>query len=62
MPIYEFSCPKCDTVFDKLCRSRDIKEIKCKHCGYDHAKKQMANTAKPAFNGTGFYETDYKNQ
>ena len=61
MPIFEFSCPKCDNVFDKLCRDRNTKEATCSKCGFNHASKQLANTAKPTFNGTGFYETDYKN-
>lgn len=62
MPIYEFQCNKCGTVFERLTRDRNIKTTSCKNCGDTSASRIMSTTAKPKFNGSGFYETDYKNR
>jgi putative FmdB family regulatory protein len=32
MPLKEFECPKCGTVFEKLCKINDS-EYKCPKCG-----------------------------
>lgn len=61
MPIYEFQCNKCNHVFEKFTTNRSIKTTVCKQCGDSGANKIMSSTSPPVFNGTGFYETDYKN-
>lgn len=38
MPIYEYTCTKCDIVFDELKSVSDETPVTCKQCG-DTAKK-----------------------
>ena len=35
MPIYEYKCPKCEKIFEKLCLSagRETSHAACPHCG-----------------------------
>ena len=61
MPIYEFKCDSCDTVFDKLCRSSSVESTHCKNCGKP-CPRQMSAPAAPKFKGSGFYETDFKHK
>lgn len=58
MPIYEYSCSNCGLVFEKLSKLGDS-EKPCTNCGTSSKKIISAPTFK--FNGSGFYETDYKN-
>lgn len=56
MPIYSYKCDKCGKQVDELQRYTDPAP-KC--CGED-MKRTLAQTARPQFKGSGFYETDYK--
>ena len=55
MPIYEYQCKKCDTVFDYVALKADEKLIpKCKNCGSTDVKKLVSRVrymAGPKENG-----------
>ncbi len=60
MPIYTFECKECGTIKEVL-QSFNASSPLCEKC---NAKKVMVRlmsvTGKPKFEGSGFYETDYK--
>lgn len=57
MPLYEFKCPSCNVIQEVLQKFEDEAPICCgKKCD-----RVISNTGRPIFKGTGFYETDYKN-
>lgn len=64
MPIYEFKCEKCGTVFD-IYRSiaavgkPQKARVPCKLCD-GKAVRVTSLPAPPQFRGSGFYATDYK--
>lgn len=60
MPIYTFKC-KCGNIIDMMCKSTDNDLRVCTECGRG-MKRQFPITNKPKFKGSGFYETDYKQQ
>jgi putative FmdB family regulatory protein len=42
MPIYEFRCRKCDTLFEALVSSTSIEGVVCKKCGSKEIKKTIS--------------------
>lgn len=58
MPIYDFRCPDCGHVFEKIVASSASK-AECSKCGA-LSNKQVSAPAAPQFKGTGFYATDFK--
>ena len=60
MPIYSFKCNECNQVVELLQNFQDSNPI-CNSCdGQNEMKRLISNIGKPKFNGSGFYETDYK--
>lgn len=59
MPIYEYQCNSCGTIFDSLQRLSDPDPSECPNC--DKPQIQRRVTA-PSFRlaGSGWYETDFK--
>lgn len=59
MPIYEYQCVSCGTVFDNLQKLADPDPTECPNC--DQPKISRRVTA-PTFRlaGSGWYETDFK--
>ena len=59
MPIYEYQCASCGTVFDSLQKMSDPDPDACPQC--DQPKISRRVTA-PSFRlaGSGWYETDFK--
>lgn len=59
MPIYEFECTSCATVFDRLQKLSDPDPLDCPECGKRSVKRRLT---APAFRlaGSGWYETDFK--
>ena len=59
MPIYEYHCPKCDQLFDRLQKVDAPRQIACLHCDCQQAQRV---TSMPSFRlkGDGWYETDFK--
>ncbi len=51
MPIYEYTCNKCNKIFESLVlSSRDIKGIQCPECGSEEVQKMLSNFS---FGSTG---------
>lgn len=60
--MFEFECQTCNGIFTKLVKD-DIKTgIECKLCKSYDTKRIVSATKGFQFNGSGFYETDYKNK
>ena len=59
MPIYEYRCSKCDTVFELIQRFSDAPLTVHEGCG--GAVERLVSAPGLHFKGTGFYITDYKN-
>jgi len=59
MPLFDFHCKECGHEFERIAKS-DAK-VECPKCGAG-ADKKMSAPARPKFNGSGFYETDFKNK
>ncbi len=57
MPIYEYSCPQCDSVFEEWQKDYVERDMKCPQCGAP-SKRLISNTAF-ILKGTGWYVTDY---
>ena len=59
MPIYEFECPACGEVFDRLQKLSDPDPEACPHCGKSGVRRRLT---APQFrlSGSGWYETDFK--
>jgi len=60
MPIYQYKCSDCDHQFDALQKMSDAKLIDCPECHLPSLRKQLTAAAFK-LNGTGWYETDFKN-
>jgi len=58
MPIYEYKCPDCNTVFEKL---QSIKEKPIKECPECHNKNVSKIISKSSFvlKGDGWYKDHY---
>ncbi|MFP4629958.1 MAG: FmdB family zinc ribbon protein [Desulfohalobiaceae bacterium] len=57
MPIYEYSCPECQHLFEEWQRDFQERTIQCPICGAE-AKRMISNTAF-ILKGSGWYVTDY---
>lgn len=67
MPIYEYKCEKCGKVFEFQQRMSDSPLIKCPEAVCEHEEKGEGDVHRIiskniglVFNGSGFYQTDYK--
>ena len=68
MPIYEYKCEKCGKIFEFQQRMSDSPLIKCPESVCEHEEKGEGDVHRIiskniglVFNGSGFYQTDYKN-
>ncbi|KAB2898670.1 MAG: zinc ribbon domain-containing protein [Dokdonella sp.] len=61
MPIYEFQCPACGHIFDRLQKLSDPDPSDCPKCGKAGVRRRVT---APAFRlaGSGWYETDFKGE
>jgi putative FmdB family regulatory protein len=57
MPLYEYKCTKCGSVFESLQKVNDPPLKKCIHC-HGPVKKLLSPPALQ-FKGSGWYVTDY---
>lgn len=59
MPIYEFQCASCGTVFDSLQKMSDPDPDACPQCEKPQISRRVT---APSFRlaGSGWYETDFK--
>ena len=58
MPLYEYRCSKCDTVFEVLQKFSDAPLTTHENCG--GAVERLISAPGFQFRGTGWYVTDYK--
>lgn len=58
MPIYEYKCPKCKTIIEKLKLSNDINTEFCPNC--NTVMKKQISLSSFILKGTGWYKTDYQ--
>ena len=60
LPTYEYECAACGHSFDRLQKMSDADPTTCPACGKEAVKRQIT---APAFrlSGSGWYETDFKN-
>jgi len=59
MPIYEYRCESCGEELEKLQRMSDEKLVDCPACG-EPALKRLVSAAAFRLKGSGWYETDFK--
>ena len=57
MPIYEYQCKKCESVFEILQGFNDKPATKCEECG--GRLKRLISVSAFHLKGSGWYETDY---
>lgn len=57
MPIYEYQCQECQSVFEDWQSGFDEKEMECPECG-ESAKRLISHTSFH-LKGSGWYVTDY---
>ncbi len=60
MPIYQYQCADCGHQLEALQKMSDPKLTDCPACQAPSLKKQVTAAAFK-LNGTGWYETDFKN-
>jgi putative FmdB family regulatory protein len=60
MPYYDYKCPKCFSQEEVFHRMEEAFVKSCDTCG-DLMEKQVSLGVSAVFKGSGFYETDYKN-
>src|SRR5437879_10772993 len=69
MPTYEYSCAKCDKIFEAFQSMRDEPFRECPEelgrlpkWGHGKVKRLLGTGAGLIFKGSGFYTTDYRSQ
>lgn len=60
MPIYEYQCQSCGHESEALQKMSDAPLVDCKKCGEPTLKK-LISAAAFKLKGSGWYETDFKN-
>jgi len=60
MPIYEYHCESCAHKLEKLQRMSEEKLVDCPACG-EPTLKRLVSAAAFRLKGSGWYETDFKN-
>ncbi|MEW6701507.1 MAG: FmdB family zinc ribbon protein [Bacteroidota bacterium] len=60
MPTYDYKCLDCGYAFEHFQRITEEPLSKCPLCSGD-VKRLIGAGSSPIFKGSGFYQTDYKN-
>ncbi len=60
MPIFDFKCYDCGNIVEKIVKS-DQQEVPCPNCK-GTMSRMISAPARIQFNGSGFYETDFKHK
>ena len=60
MPFYEYQCTQCDHRLEVLQKISDEPLVYCPECN-EPALKKLISAAAFRLKGTGWYETDFKN-
>lgn len=59
MPIYEYQCARCQTVFEEFRSIHDTALPPCPSCAKRKVERLISSTSFQ-LKGTGWYATDYK--
>lgn len=62
MPIYEYHCDACGCTKEYLQKMSDAPIVVCPECGSDTAFHKNVTAAGFRLKGSGWYETDFKNE
>ncbi len=57
MPLYEYRCTKCATVFERIQKFSDPPEAGCPEC--NGSSERLLSAPAIQFKGSGWYVTDY---
>lgn len=60
MPTYDYKCLQCGHSFEEFQKMTDEPLTECPECGGE-VKRLIGTGLSPIFKGSGFYQTDYKN-
>ncbi|MBA4406844.1 FmdB family transcriptional regulator [bacterium] len=60
MPTYDYKCLDCGHTFEYFQRITEEQLTNCPVCN-GHVKRLIGAGSTPIFRGSGFYQTDYKN-
>lgn len=60
MPLYEYRCKKCATVFERIQKFSDLPEADCPEC--NGSSERLLSAPAIRFKGSGWYVTDYANK
>jgi len=60
MPTYDYKCLDCDYTFEEFQKMTDEPLAVCPKCN-GKLKRLIGAGIAPIFKGSGFYQTDYKN-
>ena len=58
MPIYEFRCDRCDTLFEQILSIDDRGKKRCPECG--KPARRVISRSSFQLKGSGWYATDYR--
>lgn len=61
MPLYEFECGACGSIFEKSCSIVSTEVVPCTKCESTNTKKIMSCPGYFNLKGPGFYQNDYCN-
>lgn len=61
MPVYEYRCKSCENEFEVMQKITEEPEAECPVCESDNVERLISKSTFK-LNGTGWYETDYKNK
>lgn len=62
MPTYEYRCKSCSHEFEHFQSMKDAPLRKCPECGKNTLERLIGTGAAVIFKGSGFYQTDYRNE
>jgi len=62
MPTYDYVCKKCGHAFEAFQSMKDDPMTTCPKCGEESLKRLIGTGAGLIFQGSGFYETDFKHK
>jgi len=62
MPTYDYECGACDHRFEKFQSIKAPSVRKCPACGELKVKRLLGTGGGIIFKGSGFYQTDYRNE
>ncbi|MFZ2875757.1 MAG: FmdB family zinc ribbon protein [Phycisphaerales bacterium] len=62
MPTYDYKCGACGHQFEHFQSMKDVPLRKCPKCAKSKLERLIGTGAAIIFKGSGFYQTDYRNE